>query len=246
MTRCPFRHLQNSFETFLIFTPFFSLRGEKRRQKLSYGRLSPLSLSVLLCLSLSAYTFSFSPSIFSINSYLFSFPGLQSLHVSYHFFDIYFCCVCFLFVLFLLEAIKCSPHLPSSSFLLPEYYPPSLQLNSSKCPTEPSQTCPKHVPEGVCCGGPSCDLLLMVVLIPNTVRLEGDYSSYHGGFLDGTKTVDENVHSVFHRSSWIWKEQMPPSGVDFTQLLGKRRFSKMAAQSNISCCLFFFCCSIIN
>lgn len=32
-------------------------------------------------------------------------------------------------------------------------------------------------------------------------------SSYHGGFLDGAKTVDENVHSVLHRSSWMWKKR---------------------------------------
>lgn len=41
-------------------------------------------------------------------------------------------------------------------------------------------------------------------------------SSYHGGFLDGAKTVDENVHSVLHRSSWIWKEEMRPCGINCT------------------------------
>lgn len=34
-----------------------------------------------------------------------------------------------------------------------------------------------------------------------------EVTSYHGCFLNGAKTVDENVHSVFHRNSWIQKKK---------------------------------------
>lgn len=162
VTRCPFRHLQNSFETFLIFTPFFSLRGEEGRQKLSSGRLSPLSLS----LSLHFFFLSFHFLHHFLSFFLpWSLKSSCILPLLWHL---------FLLRLFFAYILSCSPHLPSSSILLPEYKPSSWQPNSSKCPTEPSQTCPKHVPEGVCCSGSSSDLWLMVVLIINTVGLEGD------------------------------------------------------------------------
>lgn len=34
-----------------------------------------------------------------------------------------------------------------------------------------------------------------------------EVNSYHGRFLDGAKTVDENVDSVFHRNSWVWRTE---------------------------------------
>lgn len=159
VTRCPFCHLQNSFETFLIFTPFFGLRGEERQQKLSSGRQSPLSLR-LLVLSFRS----------PIISYLFPFLGLFiCLTASLTFISAAYV---FLFSLFLLKVINSSSNLPSCSIFpcwiqtvtmtAKLFYMP--HRNTSRMPNACS------IPERVSC---SSDLLL-IVLITNAGRLEGN------------------------------------------------------------------------
>lgn len=226
VTRCPFCHLQNSFETFLIFTPFFGLRGEERQQKLSSGRQSRLSLRL--------FFLSFCSPIIS---YLFPFRGLFiCLTTSLTLISAAFV---FLFSLFLLKVIKSSSNRPSCSIFHSEFRPSPWQPNSS------SHTCTTHARH---------QSLFAVALIYYSLywfpilagRRAIPGTSYHGGFLDGTKTVDENVHSVLHGSSWIWKEGMRPCSINCSHLLDKITFSRKAAESDRSQLLFSFCNIIIN
>lgn len=43
-----------------------------------------------------------------------------------------------------------------------------------------------------------------------------EVNSHHRRLLDGAKAVDENVHSVLHRNSCIWREERRGCGVEFS------------------------------